>query len=567
MRTVKRDTSDLNKGKLEILDGICHAYAAEKRYWLDRFASVENQAKIKTHRKVRDEAVKSGYASPNGLQARMWKLALVEAAETWDKYWQALFIDVKAKIAANPTLDVAAELVAVEPVLPGAKKPKKAKKTKDADRHQRHYLYWILASYANFTAAMHGEIPIPDKFNPKNPARLVHYLQKIVKRARGKNPSVKKARSFALDADCYDVFEKNGVQYLKIMTLTKGTRLAIPMSGIAALSGNIRVVVDKDVVRIHKPQQTFAGNIPYQGDLADLDSNDITSLDIGYTEVAMDEQGTSYGKEFGSVLTAASDRRCSKGKSRNKLYALEKKHRANGDFTKADHIRTFNLGQVKQQKQTTQEQQHLANIVNQSLNEILRERKPKALVTEDLRHIFSFGKPKGLNRKLSGWIKGVVQDRTEFKVMAEGFRHEQVNPAYGSQTCPKCDFVDRKNRKDNKFKCRNPRCGYEGHSDQVAAINYKRRVFDPTITRYTPYREVKTTLMQRFNRRSEAEGFSLPDATAPGRTLEAVGLPISTGGLVAKTVTRSSLPRRYKRNRVGKQGDKVYSPLVVNLAA
>jgi hypothetical protein len=31
------------------------------------------------------------------------------------------------------------------------------------------------------------------------------------------------------------------------------------------------------------------------------------------------------------------------------------------------------------------------------------------------------------------WLKGKLQDRIAFKALAEGFRHEQVNPAYGSQ--------------------------------------------------------------------------------------------------------------------------------------
>jgi hypothetical protein len=29
----------------------------------------------------------------------MWKLALVDAAETWDKYWQAMFVEPRRKIS------------------------------------------------------------------------------------------------------------------------------------------------------------------------------------------------------------------------------------------------------------------------------------------------------------------------------------------------------------------------------------------------------------------------------------------------------------------------------------
>jgi hypothetical protein len=100
--------------------------------------------------------------------------------------------------------------------------------------------------------------------------------------------------------------------------------------------------------------------------------------------------------------------------------------------------------------------------------------------------------------------------------LAEGFRHEQVNPAYGSQTCSKCDFVDRKNRTADKFRCLH--CRHEDIADRIAAENYARRYGDQQISLYTPYREVKTILLDRFHRRLEAE----QSVTVPGRTLETV---------------------------------------------
>jgi transposase len=523
MRTIKRATYGLNKGKLEEVRAICRAYAAEKRYWLDVFSSAANQARIKTHRQVRDEAIQSGYQSPNGLQARMWKLALVDASETWDKYWQALFVGLRKSIAGNKTLDVLES---------------NSDKQKGNGQCQRRYLYWLLKSYPNFVAALHGGIPVPKGFKVDNPMRLVRYLQKIVKRHRGKNPCVGNDRSFCLDANCYSIFEHSDTQYIKIMTLNKGKRLAIPLSGKTSISGNIRIVMDKKVVRIHTAVKLRQKHCFEDG------SEEVAAIDSGHTEVVVDETGQVYGEDFGRTLTEASDRRNDKGKTRNKLHALEKKHRAAGNKNKADNIIRFNLGQEKQQKQTRKELEHIGNIINRSINGILRERKPAVLVSEDLRHSFSFDKPKAINRKLSAWVKGVVQDRIEFKAMAEGFRHEQVNPAYGSQTCPLCGFVDKRNRAGDRFKCLYPRCGYVGHADQVAASNYKRRVADPEITRYTPYREVKAILLQRFNRRLEAEGRTSSEVTVPGRTLEAVGSSLSTVDLVVKTEQPIFIPVR-----------------------
>lgn len=91
MRTVKRNTLSLNKKKRTSLDDLCHAYTREKQYWLQHFQSWDLQAHLSRSRTVRDVVIKQGYRSLNGLQARHWKLALEDAAETWDKYWQANF--------------------------------------------------------------------------------------------------------------------------------------------------------------------------------------------------------------------------------------------------------------------------------------------------------------------------------------------------------------------------------------------------------------------------------------------------------------------------------------------
>ncbi len=136
------------------------------------------------------------------------------------------------------------------------------------------------------------------------------------------------------------------------------------------------------------------------------------------------------------------------------------------------------------------------------------------LVTEDLRHLFTYTQAKSVNRKLSSWLKGTLQDRVEFKALAKGFRHEQVNPAYGSQTCPYCDFVDSKNRKKDRFKCLH--CGHEDMADRIAAQNYAKRVGDEEIGQYVPYSQVKTILLRRFHRRLETE----KSVTVPGWTLD-----------------------------------------------
>ena len=149
--------------------------------------------------------------------------------------------------------------------------------------------------------------------------------------------------------------------------------------------------------------------------------------------------------------------------------------------------------------------------INQSFNQ-LAKKQPNLVISESLSHTFHYNLGRNMNRRMSAWVKGKLKERLEFKALAKGFGHSQVNPAYSSQTCLECNFVDRKNRKGDKFECL--KCGYVGHADWVAAMNLLRRYYDHEITRFTPYREIKRILLQRFHRHLETKQLG----TVSGRT-------------------------------------------------
>lgn len=515
MRTVRRQVADLNSGKRETLAGLIRAYAAEKQYWLQIFAQRDSRIAIKHHRDIRNAAVARGYESASGLQARMWKLALIDAAETWDKYWQALFVEMRSKIGRR----------------------------KDYNETKRHYAFWLLSGYQQFFQMTEGEAPVPKfKIDAAALPKIAAYLRRSISQLRGKQPSIRKARSAVLDANCYTCFVENGRQYLKIMTLERGKRIVLPLSGNAAICGNIRVVMDHSGIEVHVPQALAEKK---------QTSGVIAAVDFGYTEAMTDADGNAYGENLGKIITAASNDRNSKGKARNKLRALAEKFAASAlpaKLRKARHIRQFNLGKIKWHRREHKARAAIACEINTGLNQLIQQEQPSVLVTEDLRHAFTFDKPKSWNRKLSAWTRGVLQDRTEFKGVAEGFRHEQVNPAYGSQACPRCGFVDKRNRNGDKFQCLH--CKLEGHADQVAATNILSRMDDREITRYTPYREVKTILLKRFHRRLELEGAQALDMTVPGRTLDdVIGSVHLPAGERETQVAKTALAGRSKKLR------------------
>src|SRR5690348_12911520 len=101
MRTIKRTSLKLNVEKNKTIRCIANAYAKEKQHWLLVFQKKNSIPYIKNHRFIRDKAVNSDYKSRHNLQARLWKLALQDAADTMDKYWQSLFDKIKSELYSS----------------------------------------------------------------------------------------------------------------------------------------------------------------------------------------------------------------------------------------------------------------------------------------------------------------------------------------------------------------------------------------------------------------------------------------------------------------------------------
>lgn len=309
-----------------------------------------------------------------------------------------------------------------------------------------------------------------------------------------RNPKVKKTGSFVLDENCYRVFEHEGRQYIDIMTLTPRKRLTVPLSGNTVIRGNIRIILKSQKIEVH-----YSSDIPAT---MSIENNKVTGIDFGYTEVMTDSDGQKYGVQFGDILITASDALKKKMQYRNKLHALHKRYNHSCTHKqKAKNILKINLGRIKQEKNQHKIKETLKREINTSFNQLIKK-ESHTIASESLTHSFSYHCGSTWNRRLSAWVRGELKERLAFKALAKGFSHQQVNPAYTSQTCFHCGFVDDKNRKGNLFKCLH--CRHVSDADWIAAMNIKSRYFDQEITRYTPYRDVKKILLDRFHRHLES---------------------------------------------------------------
>jgi transposase len=438
-----------------------------------------------SERTRRDELIAAHYASPHGLQARMWKLAQKDSYETVEKQWAALREELSSLIQRHESWSEAA----------------------------KHYANWLIYTPQRMAELVGERAPQPNfAVTAKEQHTVRNYLRRVIRRKRGSRPVAKAARSLAFDADMYRLFEQNGRQYITLMSLEKGKRFVLPLTGKTPVRGNIRVVLDfeRQRVEVHytaeiKPHAPLTGKP--------------CGLDAGVSEVFTDELGNRYGEAMGPTLAHASDRLCDKGRKRNKLYQLAEKADRNGNHAKANRIRTFNLGTKTQRSRIRRQRAEIERLTNTALNQVIALRQPAITVTEKL-DVRGRAKSKNISRRVSLWARSTLKNRVEFKASAEGFCRKQVNPAFSSQTCPACGFVHRDNRQGDRFKCLN--CGHTDDADRVAAHNLEARASDLEIRLFTPVARVKEILLARFTAsagkaRLERDGSPPPTRLFSGR--------------------------------------------------
>src|SRR5579862_9831853 len=463
IRTIKAYSLEVNPGKWAVLEAIAQAYAAEKADHLATFANDAIFGNTDHYEQFRDALLDAGYTSPHGLQGRMWKLALKDAYETVLKNWAALAVELRGRVQQRTGWSAA----------------------------QKRYALWLLKDERRLARLVGEAGPVAARI------ALTVENRREVRRQRGQRAQVKIARSFGLDADMYSIFTEKGRRYIAIASLTPRARVKVPLAGQPVLAGNVRIVLDrtKRRIEVHHTAEVDVP-LPLTGQAA--------GLDAGLNEVFTDEHGQHYGKPFGPTLLRQSDELWAKGKQRNKLHALEKKYRAQGKTTKANPIRKFNLGTKKQRWRQRHMQGEIERQVNTEINHLLAVRQPEFIVSEKL-DMRGKAKSKPLSRRVSAWARGTVDERLDFKASAGGSRRKHVNPAYTSQTCPQCGFLDKKNRTGDTFQCHY--CGHRDDADRVAAHTLLARANDPEITLFTPKERVRTLLLDRFTARlREAEG-------------------------------------------------------------
>ena len=120
----------------------------------------------------------------------------------------------------------------------------------------------------------------------------------------------------------------------------------------------------------------------------------------------------------------------------------------------------------------------IKNEVRRIINRIVQLYAPRVIVIENLKSLykkFLSDYPKEVKRAIVRYGYGELKKKLQEIREEYGIEVIQVNPAYSSQTCSSCGYVDRENRKtQEKFECR--LCGRKLHADVNASRNLPDRV-------------------------------------------------------------------------------------------
>ena len=230
------------------------------------------------------------------------------------------------------------------------------------------------------------------------------------------------------DAGSYTTKVWHDRAWVYLQGLERGQRIAIPLKGTHLPSGTLRILLrDHGQVEVHYAvDETQVCSTRPCGETT-------VGVDKGYTEAYTDSDGERHGEGLGDLLSAESDHRKVKGTRRNHLRDTEQKHRAKGNHCKADAIRKNNLGNQKRNRRRTRHHKQVRDHLCQAAHTVVD--KAGTIACEDLSASMKSSRyrHRDTNRRLSGWVKGVMADTFTSISRRRGSAPALVNPAYTSQ--------------------------------------------------------------------------------------------------------------------------------------
>jgi len=455
IKNVKQYSYKLDTEMLNELKFIANQYKNVKNYVYSRYSGINGIPLLNKERQIRNEWVKSEFAKQWKLPARYWKLALTEAMGNIKSQWSNIKNKIKEQVKVNENLS-------------------------DEDKHYINYIVKFNSYYHKVLTNQKFDIPKIFKDKNLNFKYLNNLIRRYTRKYKGHIPYSKIGKTFSIDTGLYSY--KNNC--INITSTKKGKRLSIKLTDNNKYDRTMIVKIIDNKITI---------NCPLKIKTRKNKNANIIGIDKGYRYLFAVSSENFYGENLNNYLSKETERLNKVNAQRNRFWALYNQYIKQDNIKKANIIKENNLGKVKYNHNKQKHDQTVKCYINYSLNQLIKEEKPKEIVIEQLDFVNWNDKyPKSVKRKLSRWIKGYIRERLEYKCDFYSIKYTYINPAYTSKVCGVCGSFGK--RDGDMFAC--PKCN-KFHADINASKNILNRKYDKDINLYTNYKKVKDILEKR----------------------------------------------------------------------
>ena len=279
---------------------------------------------------------------------------------------------------------------------------------------------------------------------------------------RWKKPRFKNIQ-LILDSKCALVEEPKKADtfdlWIRVSTLEKGKPVYVPVSlheyfekrggcltqmvQITEAEGGIKLRLVKEI-----PRKEYRGR-------------DIVALDFGVDILFATDRGDLFGRGFHEKVKEYAE----------KIDRLERNLKRQG--IKPSESKRYK----RYQKRLSS---YVKNEVRRVLNRVVKLYMPEVIVVENLRGFLKGvinRYPKSVKRILMRFGLGEIRKKLKEFEEEYGIRVVEVSPAYSSQSCSGCEYVDKENRRTrDKFECKV--CGRKLHADVNGSRNLRERFLE-----------------------------------------------------------------------------------------
>ena len=459
IKTVKQYSLPLSDEETEILEKTGKVFRNCRNYFFSRFYGIRSIAKLENGRKMRDSLMNKNLANISRMPARYWKITLVQVLGNLKTLLENVNLKIRKASFNNSNLS-------------------------DVDRHYINNILKYENCLSNVLNFKKIDQYIYKKHHNVNFKRLNNLIRRYYRRYRGKIPYSHKTNFLLLDADMYR-YEKG---MIAISTLKKGRRIPIKLKDERIFEGNLTLKWDTRLIIYGTAKAKCR---------IDENPENVVAIDKGKRKLVISTSGNSYGKGYSDMARDLIEKQERKMKERQFYWNLYRKFLKSEKTLKAENVLANNLGKKKFNKFSERIREKSKSYINHELDLFFETEKPTEIIKEDLTWENLNGKSRGknFNRIINRWEKGYLDSQIEWKGQQRGIRITNVNPAYTSQICHRCNNFG--NRDGETFTC--PHCGNKMDADVNAAHNIMKRKEMKEINIYTSASKVKEYYLKLNN--------------------------------------------------------------------